>query len=36
MYLFSLITETAIGKWFLVNGLACIVGALVLLYVALW
>ncbi len=36
MYLFSLIRETAIGKWFFVNGLACIVAALVMLYVVLW
>jgi len=36
LYLFSMIAESNVGKWFLVNGLACIVAALVLLYVMYW
>ena len=36
MYMFSDIGETNIGKWFLVNGLACIVAGLIVLYVVLW
>lgn len=35
-YFFSMIAESNVGKWFLVNGLACVVAALTLLYVALW
>jgi len=36
IYLFSLIKEDMVGKWFLVNGLVCIIAGLVLLYFKLW
>lgn len=36
MYLFSLIAESNVGKWFLINGLACIAAGLVFLYIVFW
>jgi hypothetical protein len=36
IYLFSLIAETTVGRWFLLNSIACFIAGLVLLYIFIW